>query len=181
MNLLNKADFGRRIAQLRKRKAFASQTALAKRLGVMPATVSAWEKGKVYPDIQSVDKMATLFDLSMDDLTRKPVERQDDNSEEQTFLNGLSSVVIDVFKPVVTALDERRRREVLDHFARQTQWAVRFYSGASAVNEQHKEISIETRTMPEQRDELPQSSPERRRAARKPGQGGADSSAVRAT
>lgn len=49
-----------------------SQSDLAQRLDVKPATVSAWEVGRNEPDIEALSKMASIFDTTLDALAGRP-------------------------------------------------------------------------------------------------------------
>ena len=53
------------IKQLREQRDM-TQEELAKRLGVKPPAVSKWERGMAYPSMNTVIKMADLFQVSMD-------------------------------------------------------------------------------------------------------------------
>lgn len=54
-----------RIKELRLAKGFR-QIDLAKKLGVLQSTISHWENGKVEPDMESLLKIAGLFDTTID-------------------------------------------------------------------------------------------------------------------
>jgi len=45
-----------------------SQLELAYRLGVTPSTVYTWEKGRAEPSASMLRKIATVFEVSMDDI-----------------------------------------------------------------------------------------------------------------
>lgn len=47
-----------------------SQSKLAKKLFVTPQAVSRWENGETTPDIETLGRMATIFNCSIDDLAR---------------------------------------------------------------------------------------------------------------
>lgn len=53
------------IKQLREQRGM-TQEDLAKRLGVKYPAVSKWERGMAYPSMNTVIKMAELFQVSMD-------------------------------------------------------------------------------------------------------------------
>ncbi len=57
----------RNISTLRK-KAALSQEALAEQLDVSRQTVAKWENGETVPDALQCDKMAQIFDVTVDDL-----------------------------------------------------------------------------------------------------------------
>ena len=59
-----------RIAEYRK-KHDLTQVALAKRLGVSFQTISKWENGKNYPDIEMLSDISDVFGVSMEELIGK--------------------------------------------------------------------------------------------------------------
>lgn len=61
------------LKELRKRDGL-SQEALAERIYVTRQTVSNWETGKSYPDIQSLLMLSVLFDVSLDELVKGDIE-----------------------------------------------------------------------------------------------------------
>ena len=59
------------IALLR-RRAGLSQEALAERVGVTRQTVAKWENGESVPDVLHADRLAELFEVSLDELVHAP-------------------------------------------------------------------------------------------------------------
>lgn len=66
-------ELERRLVELRKEKNL-SQEELAEKLYVSRQTISNWERGKTYPDIDSLLLMATYFDVSLDNLIKGDVD-----------------------------------------------------------------------------------------------------------
>ena len=60
-------DLGRKIIEMRKNKKL-SQEQLAEKLNVSRQTISNWENGKFYPDIDALVKISKCFNISLDDL-----------------------------------------------------------------------------------------------------------------
>ena len=60
-------DFGKAIVKLRKEKGF-TQKELADKLNVSDKAVSRWETGKNYPDIETLQQLAVVLDVSVNDL-----------------------------------------------------------------------------------------------------------------
>lgn len=55
-----------------KRLAFhLTQEALAEKIYVSPKTISNWETGRTFPDIESLINLSQLYHLSLDDLLVK--------------------------------------------------------------------------------------------------------------
>ena len=60
-------DLGKKIIEMRKNKNL-SQEQLAEVLNVSRQTISNWENGKFYPDIDALVKISKYFNISLDDL-----------------------------------------------------------------------------------------------------------------
>ncbi len=70
---MNDYRFGEYIYELRKR-AGLSQSELASKVGVTNKAVSKWEVGKAKPGVETIRKLAALFQISVDELLRKREE-----------------------------------------------------------------------------------------------------------
>ncbi len=64
---MNKQSFGEMISSLRKDRGM-TQLDLAKKMGVTDKAVSKWERDLSFPDINSIPKLAEIFDVSVDEL-----------------------------------------------------------------------------------------------------------------
>ncbi|MBP3597780.1 MAG: helix-turn-helix transcriptional regulator [Clostridia bacterium] len=60
-------DLGKRIIEMRKKNNL-SQEQLAEKLEVSRQTISNWENGKFYPDIDALVRISRYFNISLDDL-----------------------------------------------------------------------------------------------------------------
>jgi len=60
-------DLGKKIMTMRNEKNL-SQEQLAEKLNVTRQTISNWENGKFYPDIDSLVNLSKFFNVSLDDL-----------------------------------------------------------------------------------------------------------------
>ena len=67
---MNDYKFGNYIFELR-RKAGLTQSELAAEVGVTNKAVSKWEVGKAKPSVDTIRKLAALFQVSVDELLRK--------------------------------------------------------------------------------------------------------------
>ena len=77
---MNDYKFGNYIFELRK-KAGLSQSELAAEVGVTNKAVSKWEVGKTKPSVDTIRKLAALFQISVDELLEK---RESENKAEIT-------------------------------------------------------------------------------------------------
>jgi len=62
--------FGERLRETRKKRGI-SLTELAKRLNVAPITVSRWERDQREPDLETLQKLSEILDVSIDYLLGK--------------------------------------------------------------------------------------------------------------
>ena len=62
-----KIKIGENIKELRTSRGI-TQSELADNLFVTPQTVSRWENGQSYPDIEQLPLLAAYFDVTLDDL-----------------------------------------------------------------------------------------------------------------
>ena len=60
-------DLGKKIIEMRKNKNL-SQEQLAETLNVSRQTISNWENGRFYPDIDALVKISKYFNIALDDL-----------------------------------------------------------------------------------------------------------------
>lgn len=81
-------EIGEKLKQCRSQKQL-TQADVAEKLHVSRKTVSGWETGRSYPDIKMLVKLATLFDISLDDLLNN--ERALDHYEKQGQLGQNST------------------------------------------------------------------------------------------
>ncbi|HEM6117203.1 helix-turn-helix domain-containing protein [Streptococcus pluranimalium] len=95
--------FHNRLVDLRKEKGL-SQEELAEKLYVSRQTISNWERGRTYPDINSLLLIATFFDVSLDNLIKGDVDimkHQVDQSQFKKWLivGGISWFLFSVVVP----------------------------------------------------------------------------------
>lgn len=64
---MNTTEFGNFITELRKEKGL-TQKDLAEQLNITDKAVSRWETGKNYPDIETFQKLASIFNISISEL-----------------------------------------------------------------------------------------------------------------
>lgn len=62
-------DLGKKIIEMRKNSKL-SQEQLAEKIDVTRQTISNWENGKFYPDIDALVKISKFFNISLDDLLK---------------------------------------------------------------------------------------------------------------
>ena len=73
---MKKQTLGMMISSLRKEKGM-TQLELAVKMGVTDKAVSKWERDLSCPDINSIPKLAEIFDVSVDDLMQVKAENKE--------------------------------------------------------------------------------------------------------
>ena len=92
-------NIGKTIAEQRK-KHNMSQKDLADKLNVSNKTISKWECGNGIPDIESLDKLARAFNITLDELLNPPLEiTQPENVETPTESAPVSTTPTTKNKP----------------------------------------------------------------------------------
>ena len=64
-----------------------SQEDLAEKLGVSRQSVSKWESGAAYPEMDKVIQLCKMFDLNIDELLNKNVNEVKDNKQSKININ----------------------------------------------------------------------------------------------
>ena len=70
---MDQIKIGRFIAQMRRTQDM-TQRQLADMLSISDKTVSKWESGESYPDIEKCVKLSRLYNVSLDALVNKPIQ-----------------------------------------------------------------------------------------------------------
>ena len=95
---MKKQTFGMMISSLRKEKGM-TQLELAERMGVTDKAVSKWERDLSFPDINSIPKLAEIFEVTVDDLMQIKTETKENNSK-----NKVEDIVDTALKGVGVAM-----------------------------------------------------------------------------
>ena len=73
---MKRQTLGRMISTLRKEKGM-TQLELAEKMGVTDKAVSKWERDLSFPDINSIPKLAEIFEISVDELMQVKTETKE--------------------------------------------------------------------------------------------------------
>lgn len=87
---MKKETMGMMIAAKRKELGM-TQLELAEQMGVTDKAVSKWERDLSYPDINSLPKLAEVFDMSVDDLMQ--VKRESMEQGDQTSVKDIARLI----------------------------------------------------------------------------------------
>lgn len=104
---MKKQTLGMMISSLRKAKGM-TQLELAEKMGVTDKAVSKWERDLSYPDINTIPKLADLFDTSVDELMQGQTVMKENKKNRKsdiadTVLRGLG-VAMGIVVVVLSAL-----------------------------------------------------------------------------
>lgn len=77
---MGKKTLGMMIASLRKENRM-TQLELAEKLGVTDKAVSKWERNISFPDVNTLPKLAEVFDISVDELMQVKAESQNEKNK----------------------------------------------------------------------------------------------------
>ncbi len=106
---MDKITVGKFIAEQRKQLSL-TQKQFAEQLGVTDKAVSRWETGKGYPDIETIEEIAELFGVTINDVLSgkiiKPEEKE--KAAEQNIIDALKEILQTkkkwLIRTIITAL-----------------------------------------------------------------------------
>lgn len=110
---MKKQTPGMMISSLRKERGM-TQLELAEKMGVTDKAVSKWERDLSFPDINSIPKLAEIFEVSVDELMQGKIETKESMSSNKAdeivdialkgigIAMGISVTVLSVFGEVET-------------------------------------------------------------------------------
>ena len=105
-----KQTLGMMISSLRKEKGM-TQLELAEKMGVTDKAVSKWERDLSFPDINSIPKLAEVFEISVDELmqvktaTKENMNKNKINEIVDTVLKGVG-IAMGIAVTVLSVLGE---------------------------------------------------------------------------
>ena len=85
---MKKQSFGAMIAAMRKEQGM-TQLELAEKMGVTDKAVSKWERDLSFPDVDSIPRLAEIFDVTVDELMQVKSD-----SKENRKVNRISEIVL---------------------------------------------------------------------------------------
>ena len=95
---MRKQTLGMMISSLRKEKGM-TQLELAEKMRVTDKAVSKWERDLSFPDINSIHKLAEIFEVSVDDLMQVKT-----NTKETIGKNKITEIIDTALKGIGTAM-----------------------------------------------------------------------------
>ena len=79
---MKKQTLGMMISTLRKEKGM-TQLELAEKMGVTDKAVSKWERDLSFPDINSIPKLAEIFEVTVDELMQVKTETKENMEKKK--------------------------------------------------------------------------------------------------
>ncbi len=95
---MKKQTLGMMISTLRKEKGM-TQLELAEKMGVTDKAVSKWERDLSFPDINSIPKLAEIFEVTVDELMQVKTE-----TKENMEKNKIDELLDTAFKGIGMAM-----------------------------------------------------------------------------
>lgn len=89
---MKKQTFGAMIAALRKEQGM-TQLELAEKMGVTDKAVSKWERDLSFPDINSIPKLAEIFNVSIDELMQIQTHMKE-NTNDSCKVSGIVNIAL---------------------------------------------------------------------------------------
>ncbi|HIV34051.1 MAG TPA: helix-turn-helix domain-containing protein [Candidatus Blautia intestinigallinarum] len=95
---MKKQTFGSMIAEFRKKKGM-TQVELAEKMGVTDKAVSKWERDLSFPDVNTIPRLAEIFNVTVDEL----MQVKTDTKESRTTEN-ISDIINIALKSISLAM-----------------------------------------------------------------------------
>lgn len=92
-------SFNEKLQKLRKEKKY-SQEELADLLDVTRQSVSKWESGQTYPEMDKLLSLCKIFNCSLEELTNDEIKINDFGGEKKSNFNSLVDSVLDLINKV---------------------------------------------------------------------------------
>lgn len=89
---MKKRTFGTMIVALRKEQGM-TQLELAEKMGVTDKAVSKWERDLSFPDVNSIPKLAEIFNVSIDELMQVQTHMKE-NTNDSCKVSGIVNIAL---------------------------------------------------------------------------------------
>ena len=88
---MKKQTFGTMIAALRKEQGM-TQLELAEKMGVTDKAVSKWERDLSFPDVNSIPKLAEIFNVTVDEMMHVKADKKENT--EGSKITGIINIAL---------------------------------------------------------------------------------------
>ena len=126
---MDKITVGKFIAEQRKQLSL-TQKQFAEQLGVTDKAVSRWETGKGYPDIETIEEIAKIFNVTINDVLSGKINKPEEKETAAEILlqaKGFQDVVVSINEGAVDVvvntaeLTDIQRAQIEDIVKRKTE------------------------------------------------------------
>lgn len=104
--------FGENLQKLRKEKGI-SQEQLAEQLGVTRQSVSKWESGNSYPEMDKIVAICNLFHCDMDVLINKDITEEREKKDASSVVKEIFSGVTNYVKKTIYLFEHKSLKDII--------------------------------------------------------------------
>ncbi len=104
--------FGENLQKLRKEKGI-SQEQLAEQLGVTRQSVSKWESGNSYPEMDKIVAICNLFHCDMDILINKDITEEREKKDASSVVKEIFSGVTNYVKKTIYLFEHKSLKDII--------------------------------------------------------------------
>lgn len=104
--------FGENLQKLRKEKGI-SQEQLAEQLGVTRQSVSKWESGNSYPEMDKIVAICNLFHCDMDVLINKDIAEEREKKDASSVVKEIFSGVTNYVKKTIYLFEHKSLKDII--------------------------------------------------------------------
>lgn len=104
--------FGENLQKLRKEKGI-SQEQLAEQLGVTRQSVSKWESGNSYPEMDKIVAICNLFHCDMDVLINKDITEEREKKDASSIVKEIFSGVTNYVKKTIYLFEHKSLKDII--------------------------------------------------------------------
>ncbi len=104
--------FGENLQKLRKEQGI-SQEQLAEKLGVTRQSVSKWESGSSYPEMDKIVALCNLFHCDMDVLINKDVTEERQRKDASSVIKSAFQSICDYVKKTIFVFEHKTMKELI--------------------------------------------------------------------
>lgn len=104
--------FGENLQKLRKEKG-VSQEQLAEQLGVTRQSVSKWESGNSYPEMDKIVAICNLFHCDMDVLINKDITEEREKKDASSVVKEIFSGVTNYVKKTIYLFEHKSLKDII--------------------------------------------------------------------
>ena len=104
--------FCEKLQKLRKEKGY-SQEQLADLLDVSRQSVSKWESGTTYPEMDKLLSLCKIFDVTLDDLTNDEITDKTIKEKSRNTLSNVIDAILDMISRSIEMFRSMDKKEIV--------------------------------------------------------------------